>query len=132
MTFFTIALWFVSLPYLSRLPYGLDWTLAYLPDDGKLLFGLAFFSAFNVLPAFVVRVGLTGSRTHSRASAAVPFLVMSAATAWAHHDYDLASDAQAAIWLVVAPVFVSILGAISLALLFAGSWVLRRLRMPGD
>jgi hypothetical protein len=118
--FVALALWFIALPYLARLPLGLEWALQYLPDEGKLLFGLAFFSAFNCIPALVAMVAFANSKKAGAWVGAIPFLVMSVATILAHWNYDLASDAQAAIWLIVAPVAIALLGGV----VFAVSYVL--------
>ena len=122
MKYVLIVVWFIALPYLSRLPRGLDWVLSYLPDEGKLLFGLLFFAAFACLPAIVMIGALKSLAPFNPRLALLPFLVMSIATILAHYDYDLSSDAQAAIWLVVAPVIVAFLGGATTVLVLAGAW----------
>jgi hypothetical protein len=101
--------------------------LAYLPDEGKMAFGLAFFSAFNCIPAFVTMAALKGLSPATPRLAFVPFLMMSTLTIWAHYSYDLASDAQAAIWLVIAPLFVAFSGGVSTVIILALTWILQRL-----
>ncbi|EED35054.1 conserved hypothetical protein [Luminiphilus syltensis NOR5-1B] len=121
-----VLLWFLLLPYLSRLPGGIEWVKAYLPDEGMMLFGLVFFGAFNLLPVVVMSAASKVVPPRPRVVTVIPFVVMSVATVVAHFDYDLSSDAQAAIWLIVAPAFVAILGAVSLALTRAAIWLAAR------
>lgn len=114
-----LVLWFVLLPFLSRLPRGLAWMLQYLPDDGRLVAGLLFFSGFNLIPA---AVAITAAKLADGRKILLwlPFAVMSVLTFLAHGNYDLASDAQAAIWLVIAPVYIGFIGGVVTVLVYGG------------
>ena len=104
-----IFVFFNLLPYLSRLPRGIQWVKQYLPDEGMLVPGLLFFHAFNSLPAVVLIYPLATKKT-SPLAFCLTFLTMSILIVLANKDYDLASDAQAAIGLVVFPLYIAGLG----------------------
>jgi hypothetical protein len=98
-----VLIWVNALPYLSRLPRGLEWVAQYLPDEGWLVFGLLFFQAFHSAPAIPLIKSLRESGKPglfwALALLAVTFLT------WIFNkDYDLAADAQAAMGLVIFPV----------------------------
>ena len=90
----------ILLPYLVRLPRGLDWAGQYT-DTGFL--GFAFFSAFNAIAwGSIIAVSFLYRRIISLIFPAVfgfGFL------AWAHYGLDLRADAQAAIALVFIPIY---------------------------
>lgn len=122
-----VLLYVNLLPYLSRLPRGLDWVMQYLPDPGHGISGMIFLHAFFSLPAIPLVAGIRKS-THSRAPWLLPLLVISVVTCSVNYDFDLASDAQAAIGLVFAPVMITLLGWAALAI---GSFVQRRQAREG-
>ena len=97
-----VLIWVNALPYLSRLPRGLDWAAQYLPDEGWLIFGLLFFHALYSAPA----VPLIKSLRESEKPGLSWLLALLAVTllTWVFNkDYDLAADAQAATGLVIFP-----------------------------
>jgi hypothetical protein len=97
--------WIVALPWLSRLPRGTNWAAQYFPDPGAGLWGMVFFIAFFALPAIPLVIALFRDG-QAQPSFRIALTVASVLTILAHFEYDLASDAQAAIWLVVAPVLI--------------------------
>ncbi len=121
-----LAAYFIILPYLSRVGGGLDWVAQYLAPPDKLVFGLLFFGAFSAIPGVVLAALFTGSRRGSTLPLLVAFIVMTGLTIFSHYNYDLASDAQAAIWLVVAPFYVAAVGLIAFCVLAGGEWLWRR------
>lgn len=89
-----------SLPYLARLPGGADW-LAQYTDTG--VFGWLFFGAFNAI-AWGALLALTAR--FKRPTSILPACLLGYGfLAWAHSTVDLAADAQAAIALVIIPIF---------------------------
>lgn len=97
-----VLIWVNALPYLSRLPRGLDWAAQYLPDDGWLVFGLIFSHALFSAPA----VPLIKSLRESERPGLFWGLALLAVTlfTWVFNkDFDLAADAQAATGLVIFP-----------------------------
>ena len=123
-----LALYFIVLPYLSRIGGGLEWVAQYVPPPDKLIFGLLFFGAFSAIPGVVLASVALGSRPASRPAPVAAFLVMSGLTVYFHRDYDLASDAQAAIGLIVWPFYVTIGGLLVFGAVAGGRWLLSRLR----
>ncbi|MCW8924838.1 MAG: hypothetical protein OQJ84_01175 [Xanthomonadales bacterium] len=123
------ALLYVNLlPYLCRLPRGLDWAMQYLPDPGYEILGIIFLHGFFSLPAIPLLVGIRKS-TLSRAPWLLPLLVISILTCYINYDYDLASDAQAAIGLVFFPVFIMLLAWAALAVGNLVQWLQSRTRL---
>ena len=125
---FVLAGYFILLPYLSRIGGGLDWVAQYVPPPDKLVFGLLFFGAFSAIPGVVLASLSQGSRPASRPNLVGAFIAMSALTVFFHHDYDLASDAQAAIGLIVWPFYVTAGGLVVFAVVSGLTWLLARLR----
>lgn len=110
------ALIYVNLlPYLSRLPYGMEWVKQYLPDDGIFSLGMYFFHTFYSVPAVILVLSIYSSKKY-----AIPFLstflVLTTITLFLNHDYDLASDAQAAIGLIFIPMIEAFFAALALGL----------------
>jgi len=97
-----VLLWVNILPYLSRLPRGLDWVAQYLPDEGFLVPGLIFFHALYSAAAIpLIRHLYLGEKPGPAWTLA---LLAETAFIWFwNKDYDLAADAQAATGLVVFP-----------------------------
>ena len=125
---FVLAGYFILLPYLSRIGGGVDWVAQYVPPPDKLVFGLLFFGAFSAIPGVVLASVSQGSRPASRPNLVAAFIAMSALTVFFHHDYDLASDAQAAIGLIVWPFYVTAGGLVVFAVVSGLTWLLARLR----
>ena len=97
-----VLIWVNALPYLSRLPRGLDWAAQYLPDEGLLVFGLLFFHTFYSAPAVPLIKSLRESGKPGLFWALAFFAVT--VLTWAFNmDHDLAADAQAATGLVIFP-----------------------------
>ena len=90
----------IALPYLARLPGGVDWLRQYTDAglDGALLLG-----GFNAI-AWGAVLGISFAYRHA-ASVLAPAVAGFGALAWAHATLDLASDAQAPIALVFLPVY---------------------------
>lgn len=113
----------ILLPYLARIPgmfvYGPEWLWSYL-DVG--LDGLLFFGAFNAITWGVV---LLNTRKLKNASAAwFPSVLGFALPALGHSMLDLSADAQAAIALIIIPMW-AIPGALIGGAI--GRWYDRRL-----
>ena len=111
-----LAILYINLlPYLCRLPRGIDWAKQYLPDEGHLVGGLMFFHCFYSIPAVLLILSIYTSKKY-----AIPFiftfLTVTIATIYFNYDYDLASDAQAAIGLIFMPIIASFLGLIAFLL----------------
>ena len=130
----TMALvaFFMVLPYLSRIGGGPEWVGQYVTPPDRLVFGLLFFGAFSAVPGVVLAALTAGNRSSSRLPAFAAFVVMSALTVWFHRDYDLASDAQAAIGLVVWPFYVTVGGLVVYAGAVGVNWLLERVRGRGE
>ena len=95
-----VVLFGVSLPYLVRLPFGLDWLAQYTDID---IAGWLFFGAFNALAwGAIVAISYRYKRPEALI---VPCLLGFGFLAWAHAILDLRADAQAAIALIFIPVF---------------------------
>ena len=97
-----ILLWVNVLPYLSRLPRGMDWVAQYLPDEGFTIVGLVFFHTLYSTPAIPLIKSLRSSERLGLFWA-LAFLAVTALTWLFNKDHDLAADAQAATGLVVFP-----------------------------
>jgi len=91
-------------PYLCRLPRGVGWATQYLPEEGKLALGLLFFGAFASLPAIPLIVAF-GQRRRLPSTLPVCLATVTVLLIYWHHDYDLASDAQAALGLIFIPIY---------------------------
>jgi len=109
------------LPYLSRVAGGWEWVAQYWPDPGYELFGLLFFHSCYSTAAIPIILGIFRSRT-SRLPWLLPLVVVTALTVLIHHNYDLASDAQAAIGLMVFPLFTMVIGFLALGLGLLLQW----------
>lgn len=108
-----ILLYVNIIPYVCRIWRGLDWVAQYLPDNnGHLILGLIFFGIFASLPtipliaAFLLRKWIPITFFLS-------IIVATALLGFWHHDYDLASDAQAAIGLIFIPIVATLLTSLA-------------------
>ena len=99
------ALMCLLLPYISRLPYGLDWVAQYQPNGGYFSAGMIFFLAFAILPSIFTFL----SALVSKAPCYLPVLLSSFTAfgilAICHHANDLAADAQSGLTLIFIPMF---------------------------
>ena len=116
ITYSIVAFIYMNLlPYLCRLPKGIDWVKQYLPDEGHLVGGLIFFHCFYSIPAVLLVISIYTSKKY-----AIPFLTtflsLTIVTIYFNYNYDLASDAQAAIGLIFMPIITSFTGSIALGL----------------
>jgi hypothetical protein len=87
----------------------------YIPDAGVISLGFFFFHTFYSIPAVILIIAVYASKKY-----AIPFLftflVLTIVTVYLNHDYDLASDAQAAIGLLFMPMIEAFFAAIALGL----------------
>lgn len=104
-----ILLYVNLVPFISRLWKGLDWVMQYIPEKenfflGSILFGLAAsVAAVPLILAFLVK-------KHIPVTFKLSILVFTLLLAYWHHNYDLASDPQAAIGLLFIPIYVTFAG----------------------
>ena len=90
----------ITLPYIARLPSGIDWLKQYTDSGagGWLLLG-----AFNAVAWVAI---LSASFAYQRTvSLLAPAILGFGFLAWAHSTLDLRADAQAAIALVFIPIY---------------------------
>ncbi len=110
-----IVLYVNLLPYLCRLPKGIDWAKQYLPNEGNFIGGLIFFHCFYSIPAVLLILSIYTSTKY-----AIPFIftfsTVTITTIYFNSGYDLASDAQAAIGLIFMPIIVFFVGFIAFLL----------------
>ncbi len=102
-----LVLYVNILPYACRLVHGFDWFLAYLPDG---FFGFLFFAFVNTIAAGPL-VLVWWMRGRLRITCIASFVTTTVLLCFLHHDYDLASDAQAAIALLFFPIVAAVLTA---------------------
>jgi hypothetical protein len=126
-----IILAYVNLvPYACRLWRGLDWVAQYLPfpDEGPsliTLLGIIFFVAFASLPAIPLIAAFL-LRKRIPVSFVSSIIVVTALLGFWHHDYDLASDAQAAIGLIFIPIYTTILTSVVAGIIGTIEFFVRR------
>lgn len=112
-----VILVYVNLvPYVCRLWRGLDWAAQYLPDKGHLISGLLFFGTFASLPAIPL-IATYLRRRRNPITFVIAVIVVTVLLSYWHHNYDLASDAQAAIGLVFFPIYAAVITGVSAAVL---------------
>lgn len=93
------------LPFVSRLPGGIDWFAQYIPPEEYRISGLLLFAAFSsvaaipIILAFLLRAAIPTTFIISLVTATLLLASF-------HYTFDLSSDAQAAIALILAPVFI--------------------------
>jgi hypothetical protein len=112
-------------PYACRIWRGLDWVAQYLPDQGKLVSGLLLFGGFASLAAIPLVVSFL-LRKWIPITFVVSIIVATALLSFWHHDYDLASDAQAAIGLAFIPIFAAIITGVVAAIAGVLEFLIRR------
>jgi hypothetical protein len=92
------------LPFVSRLPGGIEWFAQYVPPEEYRISGILLFAAFSsvvALPlilAFLLRAAIPTTFIISVVTATLLLASF-------HYTFDLSSDPQAAIALIMAPVF---------------------------
>jgi hypothetical protein len=89
----------ILLPYLSRLPMGLDWFMSYIAPniDGYLLIGIPNALSWGLIIAL--------SRYYKKSTTIIyPALLGFSYVAWGHYTLDLSADAQAAIHILFIPI----------------------------
>lgn len=107
-----IVLAYVNLvPYICRMGRDVEWVAQYLPDEGHRLSGLFYFGSFAPLPAIPLVVVLL-FRTRLPVTFAVSILVATTLLVFWHHNYDIASDAQAVIGLIFIPMYATLITAV--------------------
>ena len=104
------ALLCFTMPFLSRVPRGIDWVAQYLPDEGHLIGGSLFFGVFALVPAVAVFCAALLSKPPFYFPVLFSAFVATFMLAYWHHDNDLAADAQAAISLIFIPIYATALG----------------------
>ena len=99
------------IPFVCRVWRGIEWVIQYLPDEGHRISGLIFFGSFASLPAIPL-VSAFLLRKRIPVTFVVSIIVATALLFFWHHDYDLTSDAQAAIGLIFIPMYAAAITAI--------------------
>ncbi|MCK6474015.1 MAG: hypothetical protein L6R28_20015 [Planctomycetes bacterium] len=95
-----IALVGIFLPYLVRVPRGVAWVEQYTDSS---VGGFLFIGAFNAIAwGTIVALSFLFSRP---APLLIPCALGFGFLTWAHYTLDLASDAQAAIALILIPIY---------------------------
>ena len=90
----------LALPYVARLPRGVEWVRQYTDTD---LRGWLFTEAFNAIAWGAI---LAISFMYRRPTSLIaPCLIGFGFLAWAHNTLDLRADAQAAIALIFIPIY---------------------------
>ena len=98
-------------PYAFRMWQGVEWMAQYLPDEGHRLSELLFFVSFSSLPAIPLVVVFLLRKWLPVTFAMSIFVATSLLIFW-HHNYDIASDAQAAIGLIFIPFYATLITAV--------------------
>ncbi|HEY8241658.1 MAG TPA: hypothetical protein VIH35_09435 [Kiritimatiellia bacterium] len=102
-----LVLYVNILPFACRLLHGVEWMVNYLPEG---VGGILFFAAVNTLAAGPL-LPVWWLRKVIPVTWYLTLATVTAALVWLHHDYDLASDAQAAIGLLFFPVLAAAAGS---------------------
>jgi hypothetical protein len=123
-----VILAYVNLvPYVCRIWRGIEWVSQYLPDEGHRISGLIFFASFGSLPAIPL-VSAFLLRKWIPVTLVVSIIVATALLVFWHHDYDLRSDAQAAIGLIFIPVYATLITAAVAGTIAVIEFMIRRNR----
>jgi hypothetical protein len=117
-------------PYASRLWRGLDWVAQYLPFSDKApslitLIGIIFLVAFASLPAIPLIVAFL-LRKWIPITFFLSIIVATALLGFWHHNYDLASDAQAAIGLIIIPIIATMITSVVAGIIGIIEFFIRR------
>ena len=95
-----VAIIGILLPYLARLPKGLEWLSQYLHSN---IFEFLFFQGFNALAW--ISIILASFFYKSVYSILAPALAGFGYISWAHYTLDLTADAQAGLGIIFIPVY---------------------------
>lgn len=117
------------IPYACRIWRGLDWVGQYLPDNkDQLISGLLFVGIFASLPAIPLAVTFL-LRKRIPVTFVLSIIVATTLLCLWHHNYDLASDAQAAIGLMFIPIMATMLTSVVAGIIGTIEFFVRRERM---
>ncbi len=115
------------MPYLARIPgmftRGPEWLWSYIPSLNAVL----FFSMFNLIA--LVPLGVLGFFSASKGmevSLILTTIVYMGLTFFFHYSYDLASDAQAAIGLMIIPLVIAGITLVTALVTFFAEIVIKR------
>jgi hypothetical protein len=123
---FIIVAYVNIVPYACRLWRGLDWVAQYLPDNkDHLISGLLFVGIFASLPAIPLIVVFL-LRKWIPITFALSIICATTLLCLWHHNYDLASDAQAAIGLMFIPIFATVLTSVGAGIIGIIEFLVRR------
>ena len=104
------------IPFVCRLWRGPGWVAQYFPDADRLVPGVLFFAGFASLPAVPLIAAFLFRRWVPVTFRVSAFAATGLLVFW-HHNYDLASDAQAAIGLVFIPIYAAVITGVGAAIL---------------
>lgn len=110
-----IILYTIFIPYLSRIWKGFAWVKQYFPEHKHSFLGFLFFSAAASVAAVPVIAAFL-LRRYIPISFIISFILTTVILVYWHHDYDLSSDAQAALGLLVIPFISAFITGIILAI----------------
>ena len=116
-----IALVGVLMPYVARLPRGIEWVQQYTNVG---LMGNLFLGALNAIPWGCMIAASSVFR--DKRLVVFPCAFGFAALAWGHYSLDLKSDSTAAIALVIIPVYATMAVGIGTGLGLAIDWLKAR------
>jgi len=117
------------MPFLSRLPRGIDWVAQYLPDEGHLLIGTLLIGTFAMVPAVAVFCAALLSKPPFYFPVLLGTLVATIMLAYWHHDLDLTTNANAPIALVIIPIYATALGVAGGVIGFGLQHLTQRLKL---
>jgi hypothetical protein len=122
-------------PYACRLWRGLDWVAQYFPftAEGPILItllGVILLVAFASLPAIPLSAAFL-LRKWIPITFFLSIIVATTLLGFWHHDYDLASDAQAAIGLFFIPIYTTMLTSVIAGISGTIEYLVRRNRKEG-
>jgi hypothetical protein len=121
-----ILLYVNFIPYACRIWRGLDWMAQYLPDNkDHLISGLIFIGIFASLPAIPLIAAFL-LRKWIPVAFFLSIIVATALLGFWHHNYDLASDAQAAIGLVIIPIMATMITSVVVGIIGIIEFFVRR------
>jgi hypothetical protein len=120
-----LVLYVNIVPYACRIWRGLDWVAQYLPDQGHLVSGLLLMGGFASLVAVPLVVTFL-IRKWIPITFVVSIIVATVLLSFWHHNYDLASDAQAAIGLIFIPMFAATITGVVAAVIGVIEFLIRK------
>jgi hypothetical protein len=128
---FIILAYVNIVPYACRLWRGLDWVAQYFPCSNNdpilmTLLWIIFFIAFASLPAIPLVVVFL-LRKRIPVTFVLSIIFATTLLGYWHHDYDLASDAQAAIGLLFIPILATILTSVVAGIIGTIEFFVRRI-----